>query len=698
MCNFAGIEREAVQLRLIYVYAVDNGDKRCIVINDDATLSLMYHHQSWSRDLFISHLPIPNSGGTSRPNAGGESSSRLRGRRGYGPSDEDYIVPRVADYHVFSIMDGPDEITNRRMPTCPELYNGDPSTIKLGTHFSNKEELQGAVAIWSTRRGAEHRTTLSDKTRWAAECINRPNRRTNAPFNSTVCNWRIRALYKSEYRTWQITVWCDGHNCDGANNERDDRNISQNHVAYVITSKIRERPNYPIKSIIDDCEAVFGCRIGRKKALDGKRVALNRVYGDWETNFRQLPSYMRALEQCNDGTKVQWKFKKEDGVVNSRRKIFRYVFWHFGATKRTFEHSHPMVTVDAMHLKGAYKGKAIVALVKTANLRVVPVAYAVIDEESTHSWYWFLKYLKIYVLQDSFTCIISDRHSGILSATVKMDTKFPNWGVHRYCMEHVRANMIASVPKKKGLYGLCWAVSTALDQEQYTKAWTELIQTSPHAATYLQHIPLEKWTLFQDGFYRWGITTSNDAESYNNVLRGDRFLPIRALVQATHAKAMAIFTDEIAKINKLRYPLAERPYRTFQDNTMRARRYDVSLYPNCPDRTFRVWDTYRIPCSHAMAVGKALGVRRLDLVHSCHTWDGSSQRRTCPFSHSPADRLPVNMLYDPYGLQGNGPLGYEDFDYDEDYEEEEPYDSDEDDDDGYTDEDDDDDDDVDVDE
>jgi hypothetical protein len=111
--------------------------------------------------------------------------------------------------------------------------------------------------------------------------------------------------------------------------------------------------------------------------------------------------------------------------------FFRYVFWHFGATKRTFEHSHPVVTVDATHLKGAYKGKAIVALVKTANQRVVPVAYAVIDEESTHSWYWFLKYLKIYVLQESFTCIISDRHSGILSAIVKMDTKFPNWGVHR---------------------------------------------------------------------------------------------------------------------------------------------------------------------------------------------------------------------------------------------------------------------------
>ncbi|XP_071721886.1 patatin-like protein 2 [Rutidosis leptorrhynchoides] len=37
MCNCAGIEREWVQLRLIYVYTIDNGEKQCIVINDDAT-------------------------------------------------------------------------------------------------------------------------------------------------------------------------------------------------------------------------------------------------------------------------------------------------------------------------------------------------------------------------------------------------------------------------------------------------------------------------------------------------------------------------------------------------------------------------------------------------------------------------------------------------------------------------------------
>jgi hypothetical protein len=90
----------------------------------------------------------------------------------------------------------------------------------------------------------------------------------------------------------------------------------------------------------------------------------------------------------------------------------------------------------------------------------------------------------------------------------------------RFCMEHVRANMMASVPKKKGIYGLCWAVSTALDEAQYMKAWTDLIQTSDRAAAYLQRIPLEKWTLFQDGFYRWGEADVESSETERRLPAG----------------------------------------------------------------------------------------------------------------------------------------------------------------------------------
>ncbi|GFS37182.1 hypothetical protein Acr_00g0050460 [Actinidia rufa] len=42
-----------------------------------------------------------------------------------------------------------------------------------------------------------------------------------------------------------------------------------------------------------------------------------------------------------------------------------------------------------------------------------------------------------------------------------------------------------------------------------------------------------KWTLAHDGGYRWGVTTTNDSECYNNVLRGARDLPITSCVEVT---------------------------------------------------------------------------------------------------------------------------------------------------------------------
>ncbi|XP_071723402.1 uncharacterized protein [Rutidosis leptorrhynchoides] len=246
-------------------------------------------------------------------------------------------------------------------------------------------------------------------------------------------------------------------------------NVSQSLVAHVILDAIRDSPNYEIKSIQRDVERQYDVQIGKKNASDGKRVEMNMVYGDWESNFRELPSYMKALEDSNDGTKVRWKFHKVDGCVTMTKKIFRYMYWSFGATRSTFNHSPPVVTVDVMHLRGAYKGKGIVAMVQIANGRIVLVAYAIIDEESTHSWYWFLKYLKKFVLRRRVTCIISNRHKGILTAIDKFDEKFSGWGVHRYCILHVRANLLSKIKKIKGVKTQSWNVrdSTVLLRETF---------------------------------------------------------------------------------------------------------------------------------------------------------------------------------------------------------------------------------------
>ena len=48
---------------------------------------------------------------------------------------------------------------------------------------------------------------------------------------------------------------------------------------------------------------------------------------------------------------------------------------------------------------------------------IVPLAYALVDEEASNTWSWFLEQLLVHVVRDRTNiCLISDRHAGIKKA------------------------------------------------------------------------------------------------------------------------------------------------------------------------------------------------------------------------------------------------------------------------------------------
>ena len=72
-----------------------------------------------------------------------------------------------------------------------------------------------------------------------------------------------------------------------------------------------------------------------------------------------------------------------------------------------------MISIDATHLYGKYKGKLLKAMATDANNEVYPLAFAVVESESKETWGWLLACLKRFVMDQTNLCIISDQHSGI---------------------------------------------------------------------------------------------------------------------------------------------------------------------------------------------------------------------------------------------------------------------------------------------
>jgi len=115
-----------------------------------------------------------------------------------------------------------------------------------------------------------------------------------------------------------------------------------------------------------------------------------------------------------------------------------------------------------------------------------------------------------------------------------------------------------------------------LQDHKYEEAWQKLTAKSEEARAYLLRTDVELWTLYADGCYRWGISKTNISGSYNNVLRGTRRLPVRALVEATLEKTIRLFVKNYESIKNCETVLAPEPNKTFMKYRLRAQWHHVN--------------------------------------------------------------------------------------------------------------------------
>ncbi|VFQ68284.1 unnamed protein product [Cuscuta campestris] len=73
-------------------------------------------------------------------------------------------------------------------------------------------------------------------------------------------------------------------------------------------------------------------------------------------------------------------------VTPDERPHFKYAFWAFPAAINGLQYCLPVVTVDGTHLYGKYKGHLLLEVALNGNRELFPLAYAVVDGETSESW------------------------------------------------------------------------------------------------------------------------------------------------------------------------------------------------------------------------------------------------------------------------------------------------------------------------
>ncbi|XP_015645807.2 uncharacterized protein [Oryza sativa Japonica Group] len=386
----------------------------------------------------------------------------------------------------------------------------DSKQVKVGQMFHDKGHLQDAVKRWAFVQKREFRVKVSNRTTYDVKCI------------QGGCPWRVHG-YKPQHDTLWVASRVEQHTCLLENTRLVHRNLTAAFVAQMVYSKVVRKTSLSPFTIMHDVEKEYGYEISYDKAWRAKQKALEMRFGTYEDSYHNLPPLLEVMQARNPGTHMAIL----DEVNEYGENVLRRAFWSFGCMIEAFKNCIPLLCVDGTFMTGKYRGTILTAIGVDADSHVVPVAFAFFESENTSSWLWFLRHIKMCVVENRpNVCVLHDRHAGLLSAIQKLQedvTQSVPWpDLHsRWCMRHFGANFYRQFRSKR-LMDLFKKLCKQNQQRKFDAIWEQLDRlTTTHMeeAEFVEHVHVESDTLLQRLEARPPVVRSDDVAS---VLRNFR--------------------------------------------------------------------------------------------------------------------------------------------------------------------------------
>ncbi|RYQ94521.1 hypothetical protein Ahy_B08g089450 [Arachis hypogaea] len=217
--------------------------------------------------------------------------------------------------------------------------------------------------------------------------------------------------------------------------------ISQDHskldsitIAEAIKPLVEADPSLKVKSVIAEVQSKFNYTVSYRKAWLAKQKAVEKIFGGWEASYEALP------------------------------------IW-------SFRHCKPIVQVDGTHLYGKYKGCLLVAVSQDGNNNIVPIAFAIVEGETSDAWHFFLSNLRQHVV----TRDAVERSNGAWS---------PLRAFHMFCTRHIESNFLRKF-KVPYLQKLVVNIGYSRTVREYEVRYQRLRERGEAYTNWLNRIPRE---------------------------------------------------------------------------------------------------------------------------------------------------------------------------------------------------------------
>ncbi|XP_047268084.1 uncharacterized protein LOC124898485 [Capsicum annuum] len=144
------------------------------------------------------------------------------------------------------------------------------------------------------------------------------------------------------------------------------------------------------RKAVADYDVEYRRQLKLKPNEKNRRVKCIAANCNWLL-FASTDRDLDMIKTTNPGRSCWIKIDKE---TEPGKNLFVYFYVCFHAFKQGWlDGCRKIIGFDGCFLKGACKGELLVAVGKNDNNQMYPIAWAVVDTETTHSWDWFIRHL-----------------------------------------------------------------------------------------------------------------------------------------------------------------------------------------------------------------------------------------------------------------------------------------------------------------
>lgn len=284
-----------------------------------------------------------------------------------------------------------------------ELYHEDEAfgSVQLRSWmlFCDKKYFKMVFREYYVQEGFTIVVNKVDKNRYTVE------------YASEGCPFRIHGSCLPNGITWAIKSMHNIHNYTRI----EDHNpmASYKWVAEKLLDDIRANNDILVRSLNVILFERYGIIMKKCSAYLMKSHAMEMINGGFDTSYSKLPSYCEVIKETNLGSVAHCAWVEgqpvartadagnDDGNEPEKPLVFKYIFISFKPEfERLIKGCRGLIGVDGTHLKGNYGGVLLSAVVIDVKNELFPIANAILDSESKHTWSNFFLQLK-HTLKDS---------------------------------------------------------------------------------------------------------------------------------------------------------------------------------------------------------------------------------------------------------------------------------------------------------